>query len=498
MNQGAITPPRGGAGRSRHELREWSGEALAELLLTPTSGGEAPYWQLSGVALEKVHQVMPALRKTLSQRGVMLFSLDPLGAHATMRTFSEVIDAYVMEVSRRLGLTDAIEELIEWMHASTRDELSAHDREVMQTDTLSRLWAALNEELPAALIVFHPERLASQVSHQLDYLMNAYFHDPIAELGPELGSPPRRRGTLAVVSEAGEGLKAFWGELVPREVDFTRHFEDEVRAYLTRPEVIRTLLETTRGDMRHLEELVTEFGANVHHLWVRRTERLPQAQRAIVEMLAAAGDIIEMNLLHDALAQLKQEGYFGANLKGLSDQGWVQRVVQMGSVRVGLSDLSLGDHMLRGFEAAQRKRLHEALYRAALEGDEQDGEASMYFVARHALEAGAIEVALEYGVRAARQLFGEGALEEAAELLDALLQYAEADILRGELHAMSADIWARLGRWRRALRHCGCLKRHVGGAEGASGARSEDRLVARQDGALRDGGEGARRGLSAV
>lgn len=446
----------------RHALNDWNGEALAELLLS--SPDEGPYWALAGVSAGQVQQVLPSLSGALTTRGQVLFTLDPLGVHAQLRTFADVIDAYVVEVTRRVGLSEKIEELIEWMHASSRNELSAHDREVMQTDTLSRLWIALNEALPAVMVVFHPDRLASQVMHQLSYLVRYYFHDPIESLSPELGGERRARGVLAVVSVAGECL-AVEGEIIPREVDVTRHFEDEVRAYLTRPEVIRTLLETTRGDMGRLEELVTEFGANVHHLWAKKLERLEQGARQIVEILAAAGDIVEVNLLHDAFVHYGSGAYFGSSLKALVEQGFVQRVVQMGSVRVGLEDLSLGEHLLKRFSAEQRARLHESLYRAALTGDEVNATQTR-FVAQHALSAGAIDVALEYGVRAARQMFGQGALEEATGLLDALLEHAESEVMRAELHAMSVDIWSRLGRWRHALRHCGYLKRHVAGARG--------------------------------
>ncbi len=446
----------------RHALNTWSGEALADLFL---EGGETEsYWALSGVSAQQVQQVLPALSGVLTSRGHILFTLDPLGVHAPLRTFSDVIDAYVVEVTRRVGLSEKVEELIEWMHASTRNELSAHDREVVQTDTLSRLWVALNEAMPAVMVVFHPDRLASQTTHQIGYLVRYYFHDPIESLSPELGGERRGRGVLAVVSVAGETIE-IEGGVVPREVDVTRHFEDEVRAYLTRPEVIRTLLETTRGDMGRLEELVTEFGANVHHLWLKKLERLEPGARQIVELLAATGDIVDMNLLHDALVQAGGGHGFGAQLKALVDQGFVQRVVQMGSVRVGLADLGLAEHLLEPFSGEQRQALHQALYRAALVGGEVDA-AQTRFVAQHALKAGAIEVALEYGVRAARQMFGHGELEEATVLLDALLEHASSDVMRAELHAMSVDIWSRLGRWRHALRHCDELKHYVAGDRG--------------------------------
>ena len=168
-------------------LGVWSGESLSEALLCADDGLEhGAYWVMRGIAAEQVEQVMPSLRAALEARGVLLFAVDPLGVHATMRTFSEAIRAYVGEVSRRVGRREQIEELLEWLHMASRDELSAHDREVVVTDTLSRLWVALGAELPAVLLVFHPERLASQVTQQLEYLLRYYFTDPIAPLAPEL------------------------------------------------------------------------------------------------------------------------------------------------------------------------------------------------------------------------------------------------------------------------------------------------------------------------
>lgn len=449
----------------RYALDVWSGDALAELMVERGSRAN-PYWSLSGVASEKVSQIIPSLSRALARKSMLLLTLDPLGAHSTARTFSEVIDAYVEEVSRREGLSDKVEELIEWMHSSSRGELSAHDREVMITDTLSRLWVALNEDMPAVLVVFNPSRLASQVMHHLSYLIRYYFYDPVASLSPDSSSQfEKGHGIVAVVSEGREQLDVD-PSIRPFDVDVSRHFENEVREYLTRPEVIRTLLQTTRGDMGRLEELVSEFGSDVHHLWARRVSRLEQEQQDAMRLLSAAGDMVDMNLLHAALMEREQGGSFGMHLKMLSEQGYVQRVVQMGSVRVGLADLTLGEHLMQELDAGTRQSLHEALYRAALQVSEHSESVDVYFVSRHALLAGAIDVALEYGVRAARQLFKQGALEEATDLLEELLEHAEHDVLRAELHAMSVDAWSRLGRWRKALRHCGYLKRHVAGERG--------------------------------
>ena len=60
-----------------------------------------------------------------------------------------------------------------------------------------------------------------------------------------------------------------------------------------------------------------------------------------------------------------------------------------------------------------------------------------------------------------------GALEEAAQLIDCVLEHTEQDVICAELHAMAVDVWARLGRWRSALRHCGHLKRYVVGLKGS-------------------------------
>ena len=453
--------------QQKRPLEAWSGDGLAEALIpSRTRGG---IWALEGIAEEQVYALFPELRRALEERGMLLLGMDPTGSLVSTRTFAGVIDAFVREIERRGSISAEIEELLEWLHAARggeQDRLLAHEREAVLTDTLSQLWGELSEIMPAALFVFYPHRCASQVEHQLTYLARYYFNDPIEELAPEFEAGSAARGALVGITQAGERPSFLGPELVVGALDAAEHIEQSVREYLARPEVVRHLVETTRGDLGRLEDLVEHLGADVHHLWMRRVDELGEQARALAELLAVSGEPVEMSLAHQAIEGLAATGYFSSTVRGLIEVGLANRVVQMGSVRLGLVDPDLGEALAGALAQPRRQQLHEALYRAALAESEQSGGEDIVFVTRHALAAGAQDVALEYGVRAGRKLFGEGALEEAARILGQLLEHATEEVARAELHAMAVEVWARLGRWRHALRHCGYLKRFVAGARG--------------------------------
>ena len=452
------------AAKEAQELEQWSPQGVAKLLAQCRERG--CIWALRGVNSEQVYGMLPGLRAELVAREMLVVGMDPTGILHTTRTFSDVIDACVGELERRGLLNAEIEELLEWMHTS-QDPLHnlSHDRETILTDTLSRLWRAMCDVMPIALFIFHPHHLTSQVSHQLGYLARYYFTDPIADLAPEISGSERSQGALVVV-EDGEGTPEFLKqhvEVIP--LDVTEHMEAGVREYLARPEVIRSLVETTRGDLGRLEDIVTHLDGDVHHLWMRRVEQSGEQAKLLVELLALCEEPVELGLVHRALMTLVRVERFPGVVKQLTHARLVSRMIQMGSVRLGVAEPDFASAIVARMSTAHRQKLHGALLSAARDEHAREG-VSIVFIAEHAFGAGEYEVACEVGLGAARQLFGEGALQEAASLIDRLLEQECSDVSRAELHAMAADVWSRLHRWRRALRHCGYLKRYVVGVRG--------------------------------
>jgi len=446
-------------------LEQFSAESMARLLAQSRERGAV--WSLRGIGDEQVYALLPELRAELETRDMLVLGMDPTGTLVSTRTFREVIDTFVMEVERRGKVSAEVEDLLEWMHTSQDPTHTlSHEREVILTDTLARLWRALSEALPAILFVFYPHRATSQVQHQLGYLARYHFTDPIADLAPEVMTGERSRGALVAIRASGELPGFLSSDVDVTPLDVTEHMEESVRDYLARPEVIRGLVETTRGDLSRLEDLVTHLDGDVHHLWMSRVERLGGEARSLVEVLAACDEPLEIGLAHRALMQLLPVEHFSNTVRRLIDAKLVQRVVQMGSVRLGLAEPDFAESVCHALDSDRVEVLHRALHEAAREDHAQSQKLSV-FIAQHAFAAGDIDVALEAGVPASRQLFGSGALEEAAELIGCVLEHTSDAVICAELHAMAVDVWARLGRWRSALGHCEHLEQYVVGLKGS-------------------------------
>ncbi len=495
-----MSEPHKESARSVQALSAWDGEALARALVA--SSGKALV--LKGASPEQLSVALPQVREALRARGHLTLAMDPAGVFAEARTLSQVIELYLSEVSRHGGVDEPIQDLVAWLHTSPGWEgpRQAIEREVRQADALGRLWSLLSAVLPATLVVFHPERCATQVRRQLGALLRYHFSDPIESLAPEYEASSRIAGCVLAVAPQ-DALPEFLTQGVAVELlDASAPLEQRLREFLSRDDVVRRLMAGARGDVGRLERIVEDLGDHVQHLMVHRVDALAPEARALLELLALADEPMEMGWLGGALTRVHGPAPYPALLRTLHQDGWLARGVQMGAVRLTLSDVALGEALAARLEPARRVALHEALMEAALAQPQPQFEA---FVARHALGAGRREQACRYGLEAGRRLFVEGALQEAAEVLEAILDGSlGCDVDAAQARAMLMEIHGRLGRWARALSHGEALMEGVVGVRGRvvlacrlaallTRINAHDEVIARMDAALAEleGVEGA-------
>jgi transcriptional regulator with GAF, ATPase, and Fis domain/tetratricopeptide (TPR) repeat protein len=417
------------------------------------------------MADERVASLAPAWRGALEAEGRSLVVIDPTGAQGA-RGLNEALESVVRDLARRGALTSEVEDLLEWQQDQEQRWIGGvwSERDGGQ-DVMARLYKALCAIKPLVMVVLRAGQAGPELEGQLLYLARYVFADPIGALVPAvLMRRERVPGALVLTMDAGSAAR--WEALgvVLSRVDMTASLEASVRAYLGREDVVRRLVEGTRGDLGRLDALVSHVGQGVAHLWSYRLNGLDPVERVALELLAVCEGPVEVSRLAGALGALGQSAPMAALVKRLVSEGLVTRTMQLGAARLALVDPALKDAV----RAEDVAGLHEAWVRAALEEREEDGEWAV-FVARHALEAGMAQVALEQGARAARRLMSAGALEDAAQLVERLWPVAAErgeSVALAELHAMLVDLYSRMGRWRAALKHCGLLRRYVVGARG--------------------------------
>ena len=453
--------------RVRHTLETWSGESLATALVQ-TEGAWGGVWSLYGMGEEQVLGLMPQMRQALDAKGLYLMALDPTGTLIGTRTFSDALGSLVQEVERRGLVNVQIEERLEWLHSVQSGTLSMVQEgiDVTSRDVMARLWCALCEVLPTVLVVFYPARCGPQLAGCLDYLARYFYNDPIASLSPDLQRSHGVRGGILSVSVRAQAPAFLEEEDVRWEMlDASKYVEQSLREYLARPEVLEKLIVSTRGDMERLGELVEHLDGQVNYLWLRRVRALSAEVRGLVECVALASEPVEMSWVSHAMATRGFGPLSQGLLKKATTQGLISRVIEMGAVRLRLAHPEWAEAIAEMLDEQICQQWHRALYQAALSQGVQ--VTSARFVTVHALEAGDLGVAKDHGNAAVRALMKEGQNEEAAKLIEHVLErleYGEVEAL--ELHTLAVEAWVRQGRWALGLRHCEALEPLVVGESG--------------------------------
>lgn len=429
---------------------------IADALTRGVSGGAL--FVLRGFTNQQMLREAPALRAALNKQGLSLFVIDPMSASAENRTFLDLLANYVRLAELRGVLSEAARELFTLITSASEQTGSGFFPAIggqLYNDTLSRLWSALCEDMPAVLLVLNAGRLPPAELNALEHLARYFLADPLAQLMPETRDESSGAGRLLLLDEPTP-LRDRLADISSVLVDLSARAESSVREFFADPAVIRRFVESTGGDPQRLSELVESLPADIRNFWAYRYQFLPELEQVLVSILAVASQPLAVDLLHSAAGLMRASEYFARSLRGLSEQGFVTRSMGSGVVTIQLSDLMLADSVLQLLDAPQRQARHRALAEAAI--SRADIEAHSLFLARHFLAAGEAGAGLKYGRKAVKKLMNRRRHDEAERLLLTLLEHANAAPERQELLEYLVDVYVGVGQARRALRHLEALR----------------------------------------
>ena len=362
------------------------------------------------------------LRRALVEHGVSVF--EGGSAREASRTFA-LVAPIARELTGFLEQTGVPQPKLAELVARTR-ALHAEGRaegRLELFDAVSELFSLAGRQCPA---FFFPDVDAADKSslELLRYLLAVS------------ATPQSRAGGLFVLSFRDEKLPRALEEIVARvsarSLSLSGLDLDGIRAFLSQQKIAQRLLDATGGNPQTLAQLL-ERPVEPVDLFLRRAEGFSPADRALLEVLAAAGDALTLEAAAGALG--KAPDAVAAQLDQLVKAHVVAvRVVDL-KARYRFARDAERDSFWAALAPAQQRSLSAAVGRALLGHGEEVRAARLLLWAEP--EAGAAAA-----VQAAQALAARGAHEEAAEL------YTEA---LGHLGRGAGDALAALGESRWAL-----------------------------------------------
>jgi len=458
----------------------WDADELLEAISDDSAGGAV--FRLDGVPASAVQRDMGRLRRELTSRNRLALALDPTGGPADGESFREVTTTYAQYVQERGELDAQTDELIDFLASARRADTPPHHGELSGRtfkNSLCRIWRSLSERVPASLFVFHSAEASSAEQRALQHFVSEFFVDPVSEFVPELEQPGRIESSLVFVGSVPDSITE--EEVEVRTVDVSESARARIRERLSSDNVVDQFIASTGGDPRQLEALLETLPDDCESFWRFRYRRLERPEQRVVELLAVAGEPISLEALENAWRSLELDGEFSPAVRRLTEDGFVERRIEDGTVRLQLEDGAFRRGLREELEESHRAVLHGVLARGAR--DSQLEEADDRFLAEHFLAAGQVEVGFEFGMRAARRLHGEYALEEARELFERLLECDPDDSSEREIRNYLLDIYGALGARDQGLEEAEAL------LEVAESTRESARLVAEQGKILVRAGE---------
>ena len=439
-------------------LESWEPEALANQLVEASRDGRALH--LRGVGSSRVRRDLGEVRRHVVQHGGLVFALDPVGSRGANSTFREAVLEFARTVEQQGELDAPTRRLVDFL-SSTRDSKEGLHRNSPDNRTvqhaLSRLWTSLSRSIPAYLFVFHPSQATESERAILEHLVEGFVADPVAELVPDVESGARMQGAVVLVDPSSE-LPLEIASSSIESLDLTEGSRETVRDYLHRKGVVDKLVASTGGDPERLEALMESLPSDCTNFWRYRYRQLDDHEKHIVDVLAVADEPLSVDHLEGVLERLEVSERFSRSVRRLSDEGFLHRNIGDGAVHLRLEDPAFGDRLSEQLDDTRRTRIHRWLADVARRGRRGPDES---FLARHYLAAGDDAKGFEHGMRAARRLHGEHALDEARDLFETLLPRAPDDEARREIRHYLLDVCASLERTEEALAHARELESQI-------------------------------------
>lgn len=296
-------------------------------------------------------------------------------------------------------------------------------------ETLGRVFCELSSRLPA-VVVFHDVHMADSATlAALRFLFENVFSDPVGAFAP----PGARQGgfvgtVVATLGETGEVFGALAAALADRDlcvlVSLRDIEEEQVRRFVTAPEVVDQLMLASGGSTENLRELFSVLPRRVEDLYGRRFERLARPERRVLDALAVLGRPVKP----DFLLRVADTGDEAPSLSALADQRLIVRQVSRSEVLV---EFPATDNRRFVYEAIpeDRRRMLHGRVAALLEERSRLGEpVDIETIAHHYLSSSIDDKAVSYAIEAAERLHISFAWQRARELLDeALPRVADAE-----------------------------------------------------------------------
>ncbi len=231
-----------------------------------------------------------------------------------------------------------------------------------------------------------------------------------------------------------------------------------IRAFLSRTEVAQKLFEATGGMPDALEQLLTRPAPAPVELFSRRVDRLADDGRELLAPLAVAPQTLSLQTLSRVAALLGAPPVEGiaAGLDALVREH-VITVRHVGGESVYRFSREQEKHAFADGLSAERK---DALRRALAQSFEDGGELA---IAAELLAQVSAADAAAVSVRAAEQLAGRGADEEARELFERALPYVDP-VERARIHLRLSELAAAHADHRRAVLHVSRARVRTGSA----------------------------------
>ncbi|MGM0555828.1 MAG: tetratricopeptide repeat protein [Myxococcota bacterium] len=405
---------------------------------------------VQGLFPERFEEQASQIEERCQREGRILLVWDGSTSTPLDEGLFKVMREYVAEAERRHLLDSATQELWNWMSDRGRegeDQMSASCKQLR--GACGRLWTRLAQALPATLVVVEPENLGRAEIDELSALLRHVLIDPADALAPEVDRDWRGNKIVLLSRDAlPESLAAL--ELPICRVDDDESTE-QVMDFLGRSEILERIQRATGGSVSKLQTFIEELPDNVHGLLLHRFRNLSLDAQFVLRVLAVASEPMPLELLDDALAGLDFTEGLSAVLRSIVQGDYAERSIDGGTVRLVVCDQRFAAALRDELEPSELRRIHLALADAALG---QNTEECRWVAARHFFAADAWDKGWPIALSVAETAVSNARGEQARDILEAMLDVADADRDLQPVLRMSFLLEEQQQNYREALAMC--------------------------------------------